>query len=82
MNIYAFLHIRSSDHKNTIQSKKKKTLLRIKLNSFIRNTDIAYVYKYHRHTNLFKYCKEVVLHYKCPKHPFTLLKANKVKLSI
>lgn len=24
----------------------------------IRNTDIACIYKYHRHTNLVKYCKE------------------------
>lgn len=48
----------------------------------IRNTDIACIYKYHRHTNLVKYCKEVVSHYKLPKHPANLLKANKTKNSV
>lgn len=61
----------------------QKTLLRIKLNRFmIRNTDIACIYKYHRHTNLVKYCKEVVSHYKWPKYPSTLIKANKIKNSV
>lgn len=60
----------------------QKTLLRIKLNSsMIGNTDITYIYKY-RYTNLVKYCKEVVSHYKWPEYPSTLLKANKIKLSI